>query len=81
MRPSNPSRRDVLRGLAGAAGAFVAAPFLNLRRYGLVAGSSAQYSARCVELVGGSLVIDMLGLLTLNNEVQTRWGPAADNLT
>jgi membrane dipeptidase len=34
-----------------------------------------------VDLVTGSLVIDMLGLVTLNNETQQRWGSGLDGFT
>ncbi len=74
-----PSRRRFLgivaRGAAGAGLAPLAAPFVNVGRYRLFAASQATYSARCVELMEESLVIDMLGLLSLNSETQARWGP------
>lgn len=66
-------------GALGAAGAAAGAPFLNLGRHQLFAWSRADYSTRCVDLVTGSLVMDMLGLITLNDEVESRWGPALDN--
>ena len=34
-----------------------------------------EYSERCIDLVTGSLVIDMLAPLTINGETQARWGP------
>ncbi len=76
-----PSRRDFLRTASAAAGLTVAAPFVSLGRYRLHALGARAYSARCIELVQGSLVIDMLGLLTLNGETQERWGPAFDNVS
>ncbi len=72
------SRRELLGSLAGAAAASALAPFVNLGRYRLWAGGARDYSARCIELVGSSLVIDMLSPLTLNDAVATRWGPALD---
>lgn len=63
------------RGAVGAGLAPLAAPFVNRGRYRLFARTPTTYSARCIELVQGSLVIDMLGLLTLNSETQARWGP------
>ena len=64
-----------------AAGATVALPFFNLGRYRLFAGSTQEYSARCVDLLQASLVVDMLGLVTLNGDTQARWGPGLDGFT
>ncbi len=50
-------------------------------RYRLFAGSAQTYSARCIDLVEGSLVIDMLGLLTLSGERQASWGPDATSFS
>lgn len=75
------SRRDFVRTVAHAAGATALAPFVNLGRYRLFAWSTQEYSARCIDLVRGSLVIDMLGLLTLNDETRARWGPGFDGFT
>ena len=75
------TRRDVLRGAAAAAGLGFAAPFVNLGRYRLRAEGRREYSQRCIDLVTGSLVIDMLGLTTLNSEVRARWGPDFSGLT
>ena len=78
MRPSPITRRQLLKTMAGATATLAVGPFVNLGRYRLFAASTAEYSARCIELVESSLVMDMLGLLTLNGEVQERWGPALD---
>lgn len=67
-------------GALGAAGASLGAPFLSLGRHRLFAWSRADYSTRCIDLVTGSLVVDMLGLVTLNAETEARWGPALDGL-
>ena len=75
------SRRSLLRAAGGALGALAAAPFVNVGRYRLFAWSAQEYTRRCVDLVRGSLVIDMLGLTTLNGERSERWGPALDGLT
>jgi membrane dipeptidase len=61
--------------MACAAGAVVAGPFLNLGRHRLFAWSAQEYTTRCIDLVEGSLVIDMLGLVSLNGETRQRWGP------
>lgn len=51
----------------------VAAPMLNLGRYSLFAESGAAYSARTLDLVERSTVIDMLGLITLNYPKLESW--------
>lgn len=56
------SRRSALAGGV----CVLAAPFFNRGRYSLFASPSPEYSARAVELVQQSTVIDMLGLLTLD---------------
>ena len=43
--------------------------------------SSQEYTRRCIDLVTGSLVIDMLGLTTLNSETRARWGPDFAGMT
>jgi len=75
------SRRDLLRGAAGAASAAIAAPFVNLGRFRIRGSRAQEYSGRCVDLVEASLVIDMLGLVTLNDETRDRWGPDMAGLT
>jgi len=70
------TRRRMLRSTAAAAGAAVAAPSILTRRHRAFGG--AEYSQRCVDLVGGSLVIDMLSPLTINGETQRRWGAGAE---
>ncbi len=77
----SPSRRSLIRGAVGAAGMLAAAPFVNLGRHRLFAWSPQEYSTRCVDLVRGSLVVDMLGLVTLSGEKRSRWGPAFDGLS
>lgn len=47
---------------------------INLGRFSLFAQSNAAYSARTVDLVGRSTVIDMLGLITLNYKKFSTWG-------
>lgn len=77
--PALVSRRELLRNVAGAAAASALAPFVNLGRFRLQAEGAREYSARCIELVGSSLVVDMLSPLTLNGQVATRWGPSLDD--
>lgn len=76
----SPTRRDFLRGTSAALGAGVLAPFVSLGRHRLWAAGAREYSTRCIDLVGDSLVIDMLGLMTLNSETEARWGPAFDGV-
>lgn len=54
------TRRALLRGAAVAGLGASAGPFLSLGSFALFAGSPARYSARAVQLVEKSLVIDML---------------------
>ncbi|MCC6364464.1 MAG: membrane dipeptidase [Bryobacterales bacterium] len=63
------SRRSVIKAAAISLGA----PMVNRGRYSLFAQSAAEYSARTVELVRSSIVIDMLGLLTLNYRKLMGW--------
>jgi membrane dipeptidase len=63
------NRREFLRAGALASAGLFAGPMINLGRFSLFADDrvgSVKYSARAVELVGRSMVIDMLGLLTLD---------------
>jgi len=62
-------RRNVVRAGAYA----LAAPFLNRGRFRLFAQSNQEYSTRTIDLLQSSLVIDMLGLLTLNYRKLTDW--------
>jgi membrane dipeptidase len=63
------SRRSLLKGAALALGA----PMINRGRFALFAQSEAEYSARTVDLVRRSTVIDMLGLLTLDYRKLSAW--------
>jgi membrane dipeptidase len=60
-------RRQALKSLAQAGAAILAAPFISRGRYRLFAGSQAEYSARAIELVGRSTVIDMQGAFKLGS--------------
>jgi membrane dipeptidase len=59
------NRRDFLKG-AALASSTLTAPMIARGRFRLFARSQAEYSRRAVDLVTESLVIDMLGLLTLD---------------
>lgn len=56
------TRRNAVRTLAAAV---VGAPFINRGRFPLFPGGSTEYSARCLKLVRESIVVDMLGVLSL----------------
>jgi membrane dipeptidase len=53
-------RRVAVKSIAAAAGGILAAPLLNKGKYLLFAGSPIEYSARAIELIGRTTVIDML---------------------
>lgn len=74
------NRRDALTQTFRGAALLAAAPYVNLGRYRLFAWSDAEYSARCVKLVRESIVIDMLGLLSLGPNGQT-WMRDPDSFT
>lgn len=59
-------RREVLKAGIGAGAAILAAPMVNVGRFRLFAGDQTEYSKRAVELVGRSLIIDMLNPVWLS---------------
>lgn len=81
------TRRAALKAAAGAAGLTLAAPFINRGRASVQAhgrGRTAtlqEYSTRCIDLVTGSLVIDMLSPLVISRSIQQRWGPDLSGMT
>lgn len=75
--PIMSSRREFVRRLSVAA---VGAPFLARRRYRLFAGDETEYSARCIRLVQESIVIDMLGVLSIGSS-GTKWMSDPDSFT
>jgi membrane dipeptidase len=67
------NRREFLKaGLLAGLGS-VAAPALNLGRFQVFADRGPVYSARTLELIASSNVIDMLGLLTLDWQKLYSW--------
>jgi membrane dipeptidase len=60
------NRREFLRAGLLAGTGVLAAPMVNRGRFNLFADSKTDVSARAIDLVGRSMVIDMLGLLTLD---------------
>lgn len=74
------TRRALLAQAAVAGAATLGAPMLNLGRYQLFGQGTPQYSARAVALMERALVIDMLGLLTLDFGQQGQWAANPESL-
>jgi membrane dipeptidase len=74
------TRRALLRTLASAAGAIVAAPMLNIGRFRLFAHNAQEYSARCLKLMQESTVLDMLSPLTISGRWQ-QWARDPESFT
>jgi membrane dipeptidase len=75
------SRRDALKATLHIAAAVLSAPMVNIGRFRLFAHSGAEYSERAIRLVRESLVIDMLGLLSLNFLLMARWTRNPESFT
>lgn len=68
------TRRELLKQATGAVSAgLIAAPMFNLSRYRIFANSPTEYSARAIDLVGQSTVVDMLCVLTLDFIKLGKW--------
>lgn len=67
------TRRDLLKQALGASCATLTAPMINRGRFNLFAFSQKTYSARAIDLVARSTVIDMLSPFTLNFTKQAQW--------
>ena len=67
------TRREMIKRTAMAGAAVVAAPMINLNRYRIFAGSTKEYSARAIDLMKQATVIDMLCVMTLDFNKQTKW--------
>ena len=75
------TRRQMLKLMVTASAAVVAAPMINRGRYPLFTHSATEYSARAVDLMKRSLVIDMLSPLTLNFPKQAKWFANPESFT
>ena len=64
-----PSRRQAIRTFAAA---LAGAPFVNRNRFSLFGDTTTEYSARCIQLVRDSIVVDMLGLFSLGPD-NAKW--------
>lgn len=73
MKRTTITRRESIKRMALASAGVVAAPMLNRGRFRLFAGSPAEYSARAIDLIGRSTVIDMLSVLTLDFNKEAKW--------
>jgi membrane dipeptidase len=76
-----PTRRNLLKALVVATPAAALAPMINRGRYRVFAGSPQEYSARAVDLVKRSTVIDMLSPLTLNFPKMAKWFANPESFT
>ena len=75
------TRREAIRRAAVAGVGALVAPMFNRGRYRLFANSPAEYSARAIDLVKRSTVIDMLSVLTLDFPKQARWFADPESFT
>ena len=75
------TRREALKHAALAGVGALAAPMFNRGRYRVFAGSPNEYSARAIDLVKRSTVIDMLGVLTLDFPKQAKWFADPESFT
>lgn len=75
------SRREMLGGAVKASALLIAAPMLNLGRFRIFADPVKEYSARAIDLVRQSTVIDMLSPLTLDSGKQARWMADPESFT
>ena len=71
----------MLRRTAFAGAGALFAPVINRNRYRIFAASPAEYSARAINLIGQSTVIDMLGVLTLDFNKQNKWMADPESFT
>jgi membrane dipeptidase len=79
--PTPLSRRDAVKATLHIAAAVLSAPMINIGRFRLFAYSGAEYSERTIRLVRESLVVDMLGLLSLNFPLMARWTRNPESFT
>lgn len=78
---SDISRRDVVKRMAAAGLGLVAAPMINRGRFRIFGNSPAEYSAKAIDLVGRSTVVDMQSVLTLDFARQDKWMANPDDFT
>lgn len=71
----------MLKRTAIAGASVIAAPMINRGHFRLFAGISTEYSARAIDLVSQSTVIDMLCILTLDFAKQDKWMSDPESFT
>lgn len=74
-------RREMLKRTGLATTALIAAPMLNRGRFRLFGSSTAEYSTKAIDLIGRSLVIDMLSVLTLDFHKEAKWFKEPETFT
>lgn len=67
------SRRKLLKNTVLAGATVIASPMINLKRFQLFADSPTEYSAKAIDLVRQSTVMDMLCVMTLDFNKQNKW--------
>ena len=75
------TRREAVKRIAGAGLGALALPMINRGRHRIFASSLSEYSARAIDLVKRSTVIDMLSVLTLDFAKQDMWMAEPDSFT
>jgi membrane dipeptidase len=61
------------RSFVASSACLLGAPFINRGRFSLFASTGAEYSSQTIDIVRESVVIDMLGLLTLDYKKLASW--------
>ena len=74
------TRREAVGTVAAALAGLVGAPFINRNRFRLFAFTATEYSARCLELMRQSTVVDMLSPLTISDK-WVEWARAPETFT
>jgi membrane dipeptidase len=67
------TRREVLKGAAITGAVVLAAPMINRGRFNLFGATGPAYSAKAIDLIQRSTVVDMLSVMTLDFPKQTKW--------
>ncbi len=75
------SRRRALKQIGAAGVATIAAPMINLGSFRVFARSQTKYSAKTIDLVNRSTVIDMLCVLTLDFRKDAKWMADPESFT
>ena len=75
------TRRQLLKSAAGASFSLIAPPMINRGRFRMFGPSSKEYSARSVDLVKRSTVIDMLSPFTLDFPKGNKWFARPETFT